>query len=304
MSLFKNIILNNNNEIPPLGFGTYNLKNPEESVYNALKFGYRLIDTAKFYFNEEEIGKGINKFLQEQTKIKRNDLFIISKLWQSDQNDPIEALKSSLKKLNLTYIDLYLIHWPLPEYKNNKFEKKVPLHILWKKLEKCVELNLTKNLGVSNFNSQLLLDLCSYAKIMPTINECEIHPFFQQNNLINNFKNFNIKFISYLSTCKGEAIKTNEELKKKCDLFNNNFILNLSKKYNQSAQNIILNWHVNKGIIPIPKSDNLEHIKDNLKCLEFKMNNDEYEKFNDFEQNLRINVSQCKNFCKDFDIFA
>ena len=108
MSLFNNLILNNNNEIPPLGFGTYNLKNPEESVYNSLKCGYRLIDTAKFYFNEEEIGKGINKFLQEQTKIKRSDLFIISKLWQSDQKDPIEALKSSLN-LKIFLLLLFLL---------------------------------------------------------------------------------------------------------------------------------------------------------------------------------------------------
>ena len=304
MSLFKNIILNNNNEIPPLGFGTFNLKTPKESVYNALKLGYRLIDTAKFYFNEEEIGKGIKQFLSEQNEIKRSDLFVISKLWQNDQKNPIEALKSSLKKLDLNYVDLYLIHWPLPEFKNGKFEKKIPLHVLWKNLEKCVELNLTKNLGVSNFNSQLLLDLCSYAKILPTINESEIHPFFQQNNLITTLRTYNIKFISYMSTCKGEAIKSNEKLKKECDLFRNDFILNLSKKYHQSPQNIILNWHVNKGIIPIPKSDNIEHIKDNLKCLEFKMNDDEYKKFDDFDKNLRINISECKSFCKNFDIFA
>jgi diketogulonate reductase-like aldo/keto reductase len=107
-----------------------------------------------------------------------------------------------------------------------------------------------------------------------------------------------------MSTCKGEAIKSNEKLKKECDLFRNDFILNLSKKYHQSPQNIILNWHVNKGIIPIPKSDNIEHIKDNLKCLEFKMNDDEYKKFNDFDKNLRINISECKSFCKNFDIFA
>jgi diketogulonate reductase-like aldo/keto reductase len=303
MSLFNNLTLNNNNFIPPFGFGTFKLKNPSESVYNALKLGYRLIDTAKIYNNEEEVGKGINKFLSEQSDTKRSDLFIISKLWQDEQNDPINALKTTLKKLNLNYIDLYLIHWPLPNFENNKFEKKVPLHILWKNLEKCVELNLTKNLGVSNFNSQLLLDLFSYAKIFPVINEIEIHPFFQQKKLINNFKN-NIKFISYMSICQGAAIKDHPELQNECDLFNNKFILDLSKKYNQSPQNIILNWHLNREIIPIPRSDNIEHIKDNLKCLEFKMEENEYKKFDELDKNLRINKSEFKVFSKDFDIFA
>jgi diketogulonate reductase-like aldo/keto reductase len=100
------------------------LENIPNKIKFALENGYRLIDTAKIYKNEEEVGKGINEYLSSHKEIKREDLYIVTKLWQDEQNDPVNALKNSLKRLNLSYVDLYLIHWPLPNYSNNKVEKK------------------------------------------------------------------------------------------------------------------------------------------------------------------------------------
>ena len=129
------------------------LENIPNKIKFALENGYRLIDTAKIYKNEEEVGKGINEYLSSHKEIKREDLYIVTKLWQDEHNDPVNALKNSLKRLNLSYVDLFLIHWPLPNYSNNKVEKKVPLHKIWEGMEKCVELGLTKSIGVSNFNA-------------------------------------------------------------------------------------------------------------------------------------------------------
>ena len=155
MSKFEYLTLNNGTKITPFGFGTYKLENIPNKIKFALENGYRLIDTAKIYKNEEEVGKGINEYLSSHKEIKREDLYIVTKLWQDEQNDPVNALKNSLKRLNLSYVDLFLIHWPLPNYSNNKVEKKVPLHLIWEGMEKCVELGLTKSIGVSNFNAQI-----------------------------------------------------------------------------------------------------------------------------------------------------
>jgi diketogulonate reductase-like aldo/keto reductase len=299
-SKFEYLTLNNNTKIPPFGFGTYKLENIPEKIKFALNNGYRLIDTAKIYKNEEEVGKGINEYLSSQKEIKREDLYIVTKLWQDDHKDPVNALKESLKRLNLSYVDLYLIHWPLPNFDENtkKLEKKIPLHIVWEGMEKCVELGLTKSIGVSNFNAQLLLDLCSYAKILPVINQVEIHPLLQQKKLVKDCNYLNIKLMAYMPLVRmGEKIEG-----EKFDLYTNEKILNLAKKYKQNPTCIVLNWHLHRKIIPIPKANGDEHIKDNILSLQFVMEEDEYKIIDEFDQNLRLCLSDYR--AEGFDIFA
>ena len=154
-----------------MGFGTYPILNPAVFEQAIVKAGYRHLDTASFYHNEEEVGEGIQRAIKTGT-VKREELFIVTKIWHSQYGNPEEALKVSLAKLKLDYVDCYLIHWP-----NNLFsEGKMPLHVLWAKLEQLVEKGLTKSLGVSNMNVQLLSDLLCYAKIKPVVNQVQIYP--------------------------------------------------------------------------------------------------------------------------------
>jgi len=299
MSQFQYITLNNNLKIPPIGFGSYCLDNPKENVLKALNKGYRLIDTAARYGCETEVGQAINEFLKNNPTIKREDLFVVTKLWITDFKDPVNALKESLKKLNLTYVDSYLIHQPYGPVVDGKFQKKEPLYKIWNDMEKCVELGLTKSIGVSNFNSQILMDLCSYAKILPVLNQVEIHPWLQQKGLINNMKFLNnIVIMSFYPYCIG---KRGVEKDEKYNLLKNEVILELCKKYNKKPIQIILNWHMNQKIIPLTKSTNIEHISENFD-VQFKMDDEDYKKIDalDLKHEFRIN-----NFYgNDWDNFA
>lgn len=304
ISLFSPITLNNGLKMPCIGYGTYKLEDSKQRVIEAIRLGYRLIDTAQLYFNEEQIGEALET-LFSSGEIKRQDVFIVTKLWQDQHEDPITSLKTSLQKLKLDYVDLFLIHWPLGVMNENGIPlKRVPLHILWGNLEKAVSMGLTKSLGVSNFNAQILLDLVSYAKILPVINQVEIHPYFNQKDLVDVCRKLKIELMAYMPACKGSSALRYPELMKKHDLFKEEIILKLSKKYNKTPIQIILNWHLGKNIIPLPRSNNIEHIKENLEAIAFKMENNEYEEINSLNMNMRLSVGKDKNFSEGFEIFA
>ena len=243
--------------------------------------------------------EAISEFLSKNSNIKREDLFVVTKLWITDFKDPVGALKESLKRLNLTYVDSYLVHQPYGPVVDGKFEKKEPLYNIWKGMEKCVELGLTKSIGVSNFNSQILMDLCSYAKILPVLNQVEMNPWLQQKGLINNMKMLNnIVIMAFYPYCIGKrGVKKDE----KYNLLKNEVILSISKKYNRKPIQVILNWHMNKKVIPLTKSSNFEHIADNFD-VQFKMDEEDYKKIDelDLKNEYRIN-----NFYgNDWDNFA
>ena len=160
----KFLKFNNGLNCPLIGLGTTRMKNVTEVVYQSIKDGTRLIDTASRYKNEEEVGKGINKAINEGL-VKREDLFIITKCWLDEKEDPEKALNNSLKKLNLSYVDLYLDHWPCGKcYKKENDFKLVNLREMWPKFESLVEKGLTKSIGVSNYNVQNLLNILSFVK--------------------------------------------------------------------------------------------------------------------------------------------
>ena len=162
----KTYLLNNGMEMPILGLGTYPIKETEVFEQAIVKGGYRLFDTASMYENEQFIGEAIQSAIG-QGAVAREDLFIITKIWHTEYADPEAALRRSLSKLKLDYVDCYLIHWP----NNFASESKKPFHVLWAELEEMVSKGLTKSLGVSNFSVQLLCDLLCYAKVKPVVNE-------------------------------------------------------------------------------------------------------------------------------------
>ena len=296
----KNLKLNNGLTIPIMGLGTTRMQNIEEVIYKSIKDGTRLIDTASRYENETEVGKGIKKAIEEKI-VKREDLFIITKMWLNEKEDPEKALRSSLSRLQLDYVDLYLDHWPSSKCYTGKNEfKLVSVKDLWPKMEKLVEQGLTKSIGVSNYNVQNLLIILSICKIKPVVNEVEFHPYLYQKDLKEFCDKEGIKIVSYYPLIKGVNFKTRygtKMIEKGMDLLNEEVVKNLAKKYGKTVGQILLNWHIHLGVIPIPGTSNTERMKENLVAADFKMDE------KDIEALCSFNEKQHR-FCDGFGIYG
>ena len=233
MRKFK--VLSNGIKIPSIGFGTYKSGDNNETaeiVKYALECGYRQIDTASFYGNEVGIGNAI-----KESKVKREDIFLVTKLWNDDHgyDKTIEAFNNSLKRLQVEYLDLYLIHWP------NKLNAET-----WRAFEDLYKAGKVKAIGVCNFKIGHLEELKKTAKIMPMVNQVEVHPQSSKNEMLNYCIENNIQLIAWSPIMRGK-------------LFTNELMLNLSEKYQKSVAQVILRWHIQRGVIPIPKSSNKKH---------------------------------------------
>ena len=288
--------LNNGIDMPYIGLGTSRINNIIDVVYGSIKDGVRLIDTAFKYGNEEEIGKGIKKALDDGL-CKREDLFIIGKIWIAHRNDPEKAIKDTLQKLNLTYLDLYLDHWPSGnDYsKPDDIQKQVPIFDFWPKMEALVEKGLTRSIGVSNYNVQSLLNLLSFCKIKPVANEVEFHPYFYQENLRIFCDKENIALIAYYPLAKGNGSRVyTKEHNGAMDSFKEECIINLVNKYNKTPGQIILNWEVDQGIIAIPGTSNPKRMEENLGALDFKMSEEDLQSLNIFGKKMKF--CGCRRF--------
>ena len=302
----KNYKITEKATCPIIGQGSSGMNYSEisEIIYNSIKLGNRLIDTASVYNSEKGIGLGIKKALNEKI-CKREDLFIITKFYVQSRNNPELSLQKSLSNLQIDYVDLFLDHWPVFYNYGNNNEKynKCPLHIVWEKMEKCVEKKLTKFIGGSNYNVQTLMNLLSFCKIKPSFLEIEFHPYLYQKNLIYFCKKENIRVISYNPLCKGNYDYHEGKEKLKLDLLNEKVILDLSKKYNKTSGQIVLNWHIKNEVIPIPMTNKKDRMKENLDSVNFKMENEDYEKISLLNKNYRFGSSLTWGVI-DFDIFA
>ena len=288
MPIYKQ--LNNGLTMPYIGLGSSRINNISDVIYNSIKDGLRLIDTAFYYGNEEQIGNEIKRALDDGL-CKREDLFIIGKIWITDRNDPEKAIKETLKKLKLNYLDMYLDHWPscndytFPESP----VKQVSIYDFWPKMEKLVEKGLAKSIGCSNYNVQSLLNILSFCKIKPVANEVEYHPYYNQENLRDFCHKENIALIAYYPLAKGNGAKKyirehNDEM----DLFKEKIIENLVNKYSKTPGQIILNWHLSQGIIAIPGTSNPQRMKENLEALDFKMSEEDVKSLNIFGKKMKF----------------
>lgn len=245
----KNIILNNGLEMPLLGFGVYQIPDAQEcekSVLNAIEAGYRLIDTAAAYGNEEAVGKAI-----KNSKVGREDLFITTKLWVSDMGyeKTKKAFETSLLKLQLEYLDLYLIHQPYGDVYGS-----------WRAMEELYAEGKIKAIGVSNFQPDRLIDLIIHNKIVPAINQIETHPFNQQIETQNFLKDNNVQIESWGPFAEGRN-----------DMFTNKLLISIAAKYNKSVAQIILRWLIQRGVVAIPKSVKKERIAENIDIFDFEL---------------------------------
>ena len=263
----KFMLLSNGVKIPSIGFGTYKSGNDEETakiVKNALNLGYKMIDTASFYNNEVGIGKGI-----KESGIDRKDIFLVTKLWNDDHgyDNTIEAFNKSLNNLQVDYIDLYLIHWP------NKLNAET-----WRAFEYLYEVGKIKAIGVCNFKIEHLEELKKTAKIMPMVNQVEIHPFSTKNNIINYCKDNNIKVVAWSPISRGRVLS-------------NELMIDLSQKYKKSIVQIVLRWHMQKGVIPIPKSSNENRIKENIDIFDFEISSEDMKAIDSLDEGYDMSVT-------------
>ena len=253
----KKIVLNNGLEIPCIGLGTYQIRKKSE-IENVIKIGYnigyKLIDTAVVYGNEKLIGDALKKL-----KIKRNDIFIITKIFKGDMKyDKVKkSIESSLKKLQTDYIDIVLIHWP--EVENSEDRIKV-----WKALEESVEEKKVKMIGVSNFCKIHLEQILNNCKIKPVINQIECNPIYYDEETINYSEQNGIIIQAYCPFA---------EWNKK--LVENDIIVNIAKNKNKSVSQIILKWLLQKNKIPLPKSVHGDYIKQNFDLNGFYLTEEE-----------------------------
>ena len=293
-------------KIPSIGLGTaYMTTDISELVYSSIKDGTRLIDTAAVYGSEEGVGKGVKKAIKEGI-IKREDLFITTKLSKYEMINPESCIKKSLKNLDMDYIDLYLIHWPKffdYDKKGNKINL-VPLHKIWPIMESFVEKGYTKYIGVSNFNVQSLLNLLSFCKIKPLVNEIEFHPYLFQKQLVNFCRREDIILFGYNPLVKGcYCADTAEENMR--NLLGEKIIIDLSKKYNKTVGQIVLNWSISREVIPIPMTSNLHRMKENLGSTEFIMDKNDLQKIDELNRNQRYGQSGIWNiYDNQTDVFA
>ena len=294
-------------EIPYLGLGTSRISDPINIVYNSIKNGLRLIDAAFKYGNEKEVGEGIKKAIDEGL-CKREDLFIIGKIWLFEREDPEKAIKSALNRLQLKYLDLYLDHRPsgnIYDRMNNCVEyRQQSIFDVWPKMESLVEKGLTRGIGCSNYNVQSLLNLLSFCKIKPVVNEIELHPYYFSENLIKFCNKENIAIIAYYPLAHGNGAKKYiKEHGGQMNSFQEKNILDLAQNYNRTPTQIILNWEISQGIITIPgisqEKDTEEEIikkriKENLGALDFKMSNEDIKLLN--SNGKKQKFCGCKRF--------
>jgi 2,5-diketo-D-gluconate reductase A len=252
MTKYPTITLNDGNVIPQIGLGVWQAKDGDETrqaVCSAIESGYRLIDTAMVYQNEDSVGQGII-----DSGVPREELFITTKLWNSDQGtgNVRAALQASLKRLKLDYIDLYLIHWPTPA--RNLYVDT------WKEFEQLRSEGLIKSIGVSNFRIEDLERLKEESQTVPAINQIELHPNFQQTEL-RDYANHNGITIESWSPIGGS----------KGDLLHNDTLGQIAAKYNKSPAQIVIRWHIQSGLVVIPKSVNPNRIKENIDVFDFEL---------------------------------
>ena len=267
-------------KIPNIGIGTANMQSVEEVVYQAIKDGVRLIDTASMYKNEEQVGNAINKAINEGI-VKREDLYVVTKFWLDEKEDPEKALRASLDRLKLNYVDLFLDHWPTGKCYNGQYNfKLICVKEYWPKMEKCVDDGLTKAIGVSNYNVQNLLIVLSVARIKPLVNEVEFHPYLYQKDLLEFCNLEKIKILAYNPLVKGLYCKERhgkEMEEKKLDLLNEPEVKSLAEKHGKKPGQIVLNWEIQKGVIPIPGTTKPDRMKENLEATNFQLDQSDCE---------------------------
>ena len=256
----KYATLNTGAKMPIIGFGVYQIPDAAECkrvVLDAIKTGYRSIDTAASYMNEEAVGAAIREAI-ELGIVTREELFITTKLWVTDASyeKAKAALKRSLEKLGLDYVDLYLEHQAMGDYFG-----------AWHAMEEAYKEGLAKAIGVANFFPATLVNFCENVEIKPAVNQVELHPFFAQPEALEIMKEYGIVPEAWAPLAEG-----------KHGIFTDPMLTEIGHKYGKSAAQVVLRWNVQRGVVIIPKSSHVERMKQNIDILDFELTDEEMQK--------------------------
>jgi 2,5-diketo-D-gluconate reductase A len=246
----QTVKLNNSVEIPILGFGVFQVTDPaecERSVIDAIQTGYTHIDTAASYMNEEAVGRGI-----KQSGVAREKLFITTKLWiqSNGYEGTLKAFENSLKRLELDYIDMYLIHQPFGDVYGE-----------WRAMEELYQQGKVRAIGVSNFQPDRIMDLMIHNKITPAVNQIEVNPFHQQIDTQKFLQDNNVQVEAWAPFAEGRN-----------NIFQNELLLSIAAKHKKSVAQVILRWVVQRGIIALAKSTRKERMMENISVFDFELN--------------------------------
>lgn len=256
--------LNNGVKIPWLGFGTYKIERGEDTVVavrEALLMGYRLIDGAAIYGNEEGVGQGIR-----DSGVPREDIFLTSKVWNTDQGyeETLQAFEESCRKLQTDYLDMYLVHWPKDKTRET-----------WRAMEKLYRDGRVKAIGVCNFKIHHIDTLLEVAEVKPVVNQVEFHPYFVQTDLMNHCKENDIMIQAWAPLMQGKIFEVKE-------------LNEMAKKYGRTVAQIALRWDLQMGIITIPKTVQPHLIRENSQIFDFELSPEDMEKITGLDMGQRI----------------
>lgn len=259
--LLKSVRLNNGVMMPAIGFGVYQIPQTETErvVSDALEVGYRMIDTAQSYFNEQQVGDAI-----KHSGLKREDLFITTKLWVQDYeyDDALRAFDESMKRLGLDYLDLYLLHKPYGNY-----------YAAWRACEKLYKEGRLKAIGVTSFSSERLQDLFLHNEVKPAVNQLETNPFFQQKEAHEFLQHEGIQHEAWAPFAEG-----------KNGIFTHPVLKAIADKHGKSVGQVVLHWMIQRGIVVIPKSTHLERMKQNIDVFDFELIPDDMQRIAQMNQ--------------------
>ena len=288
----------NDDSMPALGLGTWK-SNPGEvydAIIEAIKVGYRHIDCAMIYANEAEIGKALNDAM-ESGLVKREDLWITSKLWCNShgKENVIPALRSTLNDLQLDYLDLYSVHWPVAIKPNVVFPEKgedmvslkdFPIADTWSGMESAVALRLARHIGVSNFSIKKLKNISAIAKIKPEVNQIELHPLLQQTEMLEYCNSENINLTAYSPLGSKDRIpqmKADNEP----NLFDNPIVVEIAQAHNCSSAQVLISWAIERETSVIPKSVNPDRIKENFESVNIRLSENDMNQIAKLDKHFR-----------------
>ncbi len=269
--------LNDGHSIPILGFGTYKMPGTEaeKPTLYALKTGYRHIDTAALYENEAEVGRAVRE-AEKKLGVKRKAVFVTTKIWNADHGNPRQALEKSLHNLRMDYVDLYLIHWPVPQSLNT-----------WKQFERFQEEGKCRSIGVSNFGISDLELLLERTEVAPAVNQVEFSPFLYQKELLEYCNKHAILVEAYSPLTRGR--KLGEPL-----------LLELAEKYGKTAAQLLIRWCLQHGTVPLPKSAHVERIEENADVFDFSISAKDMKKMDGLHEDLHTGWNPSSGLQKRF----
>ncbi|KAL0356617.1 UNVERIFIED_CONTAM: NADP-dependent D-sorbitol-6-phosphate dehydrogenase [Sesamum calycinum] len=295
------ITLNSGFKMPVIGLGVWRMegKDIKNLIFNAIKIGYRHFDCAADYKNEEEVGEALAEVFQAGL-VKREDLFITTKLWNSDHGHVVEACKDSLKKLRLGYLDLYLVHFPVATRHTGvgttasalgedgvlDIDTTVSLETTWHAMEDLVSMGLVRSIGISNYDIFLTRDCLAYAKVKPAVNQIETHPYFQRGSLVKFCQKHGVCVTAH--TPLGGAT-ANTEWFGSVSCLDDPVLKGLAKKYNRTVAQIVLRWGIQRNTVIIPKSSKVERLEENFLVFDFELTEEDMDLIKSIDRNFRTN---------------